>query len=112
MSAKLNKVKTSPTVHFSFKTNLVRRVLLLAGLAIVPVLQYGCAGVTSKSVQTQPPPGTPQLSMTPTSVSFGSVSDGTSNTQTVQLKNTGTAALNITQISATGTEFSLTGVAS
>ena len=47
------------------------------------------------------------LSVTPTSASFGSVVTGSTNSQTIQLKNTGTASLSLSQISATGSGFSV-----
>jgi len=51
------------------------------------------------------------LSLTPTSASFGSVVTGTANSQTVQLKNSGTANLTISQATVTGAGFSLSGLA-
>lgn len=52
------------------------------------------------------------LSATPASANFASVSTGSSNSQTIQLKNTGTAQLTISQASITGSqEFSITGLA-
>jgi hypothetical protein len=50
------------------------------------------------------------LSVTPASVSFGSVTTGSTGSQTVQLKNTGTSTLTITQAAVTGTGFSDTGL--
>ena len=49
------------------------------------------------------------LSATPTSVSFGSVVTGSTNSQTIQLKNTGTASLSVSQVAATGSGFSVSG---
>ena len=46
------------------------------------------------------------LTTTPTSVSFGNVPVGTSNSQTIRLSNTGNAVLTITQLSVTGSGFS------
>ena len=51
----------------------------------------------------------PAMSVTPSSVSFGSVADGTNNSQTITLKNTGTANLVVSSESVTGTGFSVTG---
>lgn len=42
------------------------------------------------------------LTTTPSSVSFGNLPVGTSNSQTIRLSNTGTAVLTITQLSVTG----------
>ena len=49
------------------------------------------------------------VSVTPSSVSFGSVPDGTTATQSITLKNTGTANLNVSSESVTGTGFAVTG---
>lgn len=52
----------------------------------------------------------PQLTPSPTSVSFGSVITGNSNSQTVTLTNGGNASLTITQANVTGTGFSSNGL--
>lgn len=46
------------------------------------------------------------LSITPTSAAFGNVTVGTTASQTIQLSNTGTAALKISQLSVTGSGYS------
>ncbi|HEX4075210.1 MAG TPA: choice-of-anchor D domain-containing protein [Candidatus Acidoferrales bacterium] len=51
----------------------------------------------------------PGMSVTPSSVTFGNVADGTSSTQAITLKNTGTANLVVSSESMTGTGFSVTG---
>jgi hypothetical protein len=51
------------------------------------------------------------LTVTPSSVSFGSVPTGSSNSQTIQLSNSGTAALSISQVSVTGTGYSISTLA-
>ena len=50
------------------------------------------------------------LNITPASVSFGTVVSGNTNSQTVQLKNSGTANLTISQATVTGSGLSLTGL--
>ena len=62
------------------------------------------AAVTGTEVQ-------PGLSLTPTSASFGSVVAGNTNSQTVQIKNSGTANLTVSQATVTGAGFSLSGMA-
>ena len=52
----------------------------------------------------------PQLSPTPTSVSFGSLVTGTNTSQTITLKNTGTASLTISQATVSGAGFTITGL--
>jgi hypothetical protein len=62
------------------------------------------AAVTGTEVQ-------PGLSLTPTSASFGSVVTGSTNSQTVQIKNSGTASLTVSQATVTGAGFTLSGLA-
>jgi hypothetical protein len=50
------------------------------------------------------------ISLTPSSANLGSVTVGSSNTQTFQISNTGNAALTITQATAAGTGFSVSGL--
>jgi hypothetical protein len=56
------------------------------------------------------PGGTPAIEVTPSSVNFGNVTVGTTDTQTMRLANTGTADLTVTKISASGTGFSESGL--
>ncbi|MGE5237601.1 MAG: choice-of-anchor D domain-containing protein [Chloroflexota bacterium] len=56
-----------------------------------------------------PPPAQPQISLNPTSLSFGTVNVGNSATLTTTISNTGSAALNISTIArATGTSAEFT----
>ncbi len=50
------------------------------------------------------------VATTPASVSFGTVANGTTNSQTVQLKNTGTASMAISSATVSGTGFKLSGI--
>jgi len=52
----------------------------------------------------------PALTITPTSASFGNVTVGSPATQTIQLGNTGTGTLSVTQVTAAGSGFSTTGL--
>src|SRR2546426_5541131 len=52
----------------------------------------------------------PQLSPTPTSVSFGSLVTGTNTSQTITLKNSGTASLTISQATVSGAGFTISGL--
>ena len=56
---------------------------------------------------TQP---TGYVSATPMAGQFGNVPVGTRNTQTIQLKNTGTQSLSISKVTASGTGYSVSGV--
>ena len=53
----------------------------------------------------------PQISVIPSSVSFGNVTVGVANTQTLTIRNPGTATLSVTQASLAGTGFTSSGLA-
>ena len=53
---------------------------------------------------------TGQVSPNPTSLSFGNVSAGSSSTKQITLTNTGSAAVQISNIASTGTGFSVSGL--
>jgi hypothetical protein len=63
-------------------------VVALAGTGISPILQ---------------------LTVTPASLSFGSITTGTSTTQSVTVTNSGNASVTLTQISESGAGFSVSG---
>jgi hypothetical protein len=92
-------------LHLPSRWNALVIVLALATL-------LGCQGVsTSKSnSQVTQNPLSGALSATPASISFGNVQNGTSQTQSDTLSNTGGASLTITQANVTGTGFSTTGL--
>jgi len=52
----------------------------------------------------------PQLSISPTSLSFGNVNTGSSAVQSIAISNTGNANLTISQITTSGTGFSGSGI--
>jgi len=52
----------------------------------------------------------PQISVTPASISFGNVSVGVADTQSLTIKNTGTANLIVSSASLAGSSFSLSGM--
>jgi len=51
------------------------------------------------------------LTITPSSASFGNVTVGSSNSQTIQLTNSGTGVLTISQVGASGTGYSTSALA-
>jgi HYDIN/CFA65/VesB-like, Ig-like domain/Abnormal spindle-like microcephaly-assoc'd, ASPM-SPD-2-Hydin/Cep192 domain 4 len=51
-----------------------------------------------------------QLSVSPTSMSFGNLVTGSSATQNVTISNTGNSSVSISQVSETGTGFSVSGI--
>lgn len=50
------------------------------------------------------------LSFTPSTVSFGSVPVGSTNSQTIRISNSGTAALTVSQVSVSGSGYSTSGL--
>jgi hypothetical protein len=62
------------------------------------------------AVGVSPPSNGPAIELTPTSVNFGNVTVGSSNTQMMRVTNTGKADLTITKISASGSSFSQSGL--
>jgi hypothetical protein len=55
-------------------------------------------------------PSSAVLSLNPTAVNFGSVTIGSSSTKSVIISNSGTASLTISQIAASGTGYSASGI--
>jgi centrosomal CEP192-like protein len=83
------------------------RLLAACFIAVIVLGTSGCAGVTAAKSSTQTLAGT-QLVVTPNSVNFQGVVVGQKNTQTLQLSNAGSAALNVQQIQVTGAGFQVT----
>ncbi len=52
----------------------------------------------------------PQLSIVPSSVSFGNVTVGVTNSQTMTIQNPGSANLTVTQATLTGTSYTMSGL--
>jgi hypothetical protein len=82
--------------------------LVLAGM----LSTAACLGVTGKQAGGGEPAGdgTPSIEVTPTSVSFGGVTVGSGDSQTMRVSNTGTAELTIRRIAASGKGFSISGL--
>jgi Abnormal spindle-like microcephaly-assoc'd, ASPM-SPD-2-Hydin len=90
----------------------VRALLSMVLLLFVIRGLSGCAGIVSSAASQAKPAASPAaLTITPSSATFGNVTVGTSNSQPIQLSNSGGVALTITQISATGSGFSTGTVA-
>jgi len=71
----------------------------------------GCAGYTTQAAKSgQPGTLQAQAAASPTSVSFGNVVVGTSNTQAIALMNSGNATLTFSQVNVAGAGFSITGL--
>jgi len=107
-------------------SGLTLPVNLPAGTSIALTVTFApqAAGTTSGSVTlTSDAPNSPtsialsgtavqpQLSVTPGTVSFGTVVDGTANTQTIQLTNSGNANLTVSQAAVSGSGLTISGLA-
>src|SRR5207245_7386181 len=79
------------------------RLALILGL-VGAVSLVGCASGTSPQVQQM------QLLVSPSALSFGNISLGSSSTQTVTLTNSGTASVTVSQASVSGAGFSRNGL--
>jgi len=77
-------------------------------LAACAAFLISCSGVAG-SFQ-EPPGGRGQLALNRTSLDFGDVTVGSSDTQTVTLTNSGTASVTIAQADLTGTGFSVNSI--
>ena len=79
------------------------RLALILGL-VGTVSLVGCASGVSPQVQQM------QLVISPSALSFGNISVGSSSTQTVTLINSGAASVTVSQASVSGTGFSNNGL--
>ncbi len=85
---------------------------ILAACLVFGLCQTGCIGLTgSSSSNPLLPPGskTPALTVSPTTLSFGTVALGTNTTQNIKLSNSGTATLTISNATTSGSGFSIVG---
>jgi hypothetical protein len=84
---------------------------LVVLLALATML--GCQGLSSSNRASTPPPNTTkpgQLTIAPTSISFGIVDVGNNQSQPATLTNSGGSALKVTQVTPTGAGFSVSGL--
>jgi hypothetical protein len=82
-------------------------VVVLAALATM----VGCQGISSSNKSTPPPnPTAEQLTVAPASISFGIVKVGNNQSQPATLMNSGGTTLEVTQVTATGAGFSVSGL--
>jgi Abnormal spindle-like microcephaly-assoc'd, ASPM-SPD-2-Hydin len=72
----------------------------------------GCQGLAGSSKSATPPPNPVpgQVSVTPGTVSFGTVDVGNNKSLPATMTNTGGTTLKVTQVTVTGTGFSLSGL--
>src|SRR4029077_18318878 len=91
---------------------------LASALLISALILSGCAGVTSAKVNsvaaaadTSTSSPSAVLSASPAAVDFGNVPVGATISQSLTVSNSGTAAVTISQVSASGAGFTIGGVA-
>ena len=89
------------------KNQILCGILLVGSLALLVVLFTGCAGVVSGAKQTS---SIGSFQLAPSSVNFGQVTVGKQATQTVSVSNTGNVGINITQMTLSNPQFSVTGM--
>jgi hypothetical protein len=77
-------------------------------LILTAALFVGCGGGTGTATKVVPPPGRPNLTIGANSLNLGSVSVGSSKTSSLALSDLSSSeSITVTQISVTGTGFSL-----
>jgi hypothetical protein len=105
---------------FSGAVTLAAGQSLALSVSFAPATTGAVAGSISVMSSATNSPGTislsgtgiqPQVSVIPSSVSFGSVTVGVTNTQTLTIRNPGTAILSMTQASLAGAGFTSSGLA-
>jgi hypothetical protein len=95
--------------HYLLPRNIFAFLMTLVAIAVVIGLS-SCAGYVTQAEGAQSAPGVGTLSASLTSISFGNVAIGSSNSQTVTLMNSGNGALTLPQVIVTGVGFSVTGL--
>src|SRR5580700_2561775 len=94
----LEGARVNGAIHSrQFALESILRALSGAVALLVILVTSGCVGVTGKG--TTPNVTGSAIEISPTLVSFGSVTVGQSTTKTVTLTNTGTEALSVSGIS-------------
>ncbi len=101
-----------PPAHWNTPSVLIATCAM--GLSLLALsTMIACQGFSSAQPASQGSQSAPLsggLTASPTSVAFGSVQIGTSQTQTVALSNTGSSSLSLTQATVSGAGFSITGL--
>jgi len=90
----------------------VRTFWSAAAVVLTLAALTGCQGISTgkPAAQGSQDQLTGGLTATPTTVSFGNVQVGTSQSQSATVSNTGSATVNVTDATITGTGFSTTGL--
>lgn len=87
-------------------------VAVLSSVLYAVVVLSGCAALTGSPTQSpNNSTGTAAISVSPTTIAFSNVSLGTTAKQTVAITNSSSVNENVTAVTATGSEFSISGIA-
>ena len=84
---------------------------LVVLLALATML--GCQGLSSSNKSSPPPPNNPkpgELTVAPTSVSFGIVDVGNNQSKPATMTNSGGSSLTVSKVTSTGAGFTVSGV--
>ncbi|HEX2327524.1 MAG TPA: choice-of-anchor D domain-containing protein [Candidatus Angelobacter sp.] len=106
------------SVYHSGSTNSIKTsISMTPGTHQVTVRAWASNGTYGSALLTETvqgsTPGTPQGSVSPSSLAFGSIATNTaSSSQTVKITNTGGATLNITGVSISPSQFAVSGAGS
>jgi hypothetical protein len=94
--------------QISKRFGLLQTCVVMGLCALLPFVFAGC-GSTGAGQPTNPG-GTVSATISPSSLSFGSATVGTTSTKTVIVTNTGTANVVVSSITITGSAFSISGI--
>jgi len=87
------------------------RGIALAAALLMALGSAGCMGLTTPGTGSGSPGGDSlEISVSPSTLGFGSVVDGTTASQTITITNTGTASVTVSSVTLSGTTFTITGV--
>ncbi|MGH9712666.1 MAG: choice-of-anchor D domain-containing protein [Candidatus Acidiferrales bacterium] len=103
-------VKAGASVNFTIKFAPTVAAHASGTLTITDSVDDASLTVTMDGTGVAVPGGSPAIQATPSSVNFGNVTVGSTDSQTMRLTNTGTADLTISKISASGIGFSQSGL--
>jgi archaellum component FlaF (FlaF/FlaG flagellin family) len=100
-------LRHSPIQSYRRRVPRVRALFVFATILFTAIIQSGCTGVTTAKSSNTTSSGT--LSTSPAAVTFGNVPVGSTSNQSLTITNSGSSPVTISQASATGTGFSVTG---
>jgi hypothetical protein len=88
----------------------LRGKLIWLIVSVLPLVECGGGTFSTSNAPSAQQQLSPQISVSPASLSFGNVIVGSSNSEPIVVTNSGTGGLTITQTNVTGTGFSMSGL--